>query len=72
MADTTISNERLLGRRVTKPFAGVIEMIYIAPVKAPGATETVVAPVLVVRLDTTGELASYFVNAVHVVEKQEV
>lgn len=67
-----ICSERLLGRRITKPFAGVIEMIYIAPVKAPGAVENVVAPVLVVRLDTTGELASYFVSAVHVVERQEV
>lgn len=70
MAETF--SERLLGRRITKPAAGVIEMVYVAPVKAPGATETVVAPVLVVRLDTTGELASYFVNAVHIVEKMEV
>jgi len=61
MTDQLFS-ERLLGRRITRPEERVIEMIYISDDRSV----TVNVPVLVVRLDKTGELASYYINKVTV------
>jgi hypothetical protein len=61
---TQLFSERLLGRRITRPEEGVIEMIYMGDDRSV----TVNVPILVVRLDKTGELASFYVNKVHVVE----
>lgn len=55
--------ERLMGRRVLAPYPGTIEMVYMT--QQPTAKD-IWLPVLVLRRDDTGELASVYVNNVRI------